>query len=317
MANAISLVTKYLPLLDEQYKMGSFSAVLDTAPEFIQATKEANKFKIAKITTQGLANYNKQTGFVAGDETLEWDEYTYPWDRGRSFQVDDMDDLESMGLAFGRLASNFNRMHVIPEIDAVRFSTYASKAGTKLNTAPTTATILEQFDAAQTQMFNDEVPQEGLLCFIRPSVMTMMQNSEKISRFLDVSTMTGTVGGKTITTKVVSFNGMRFIKVPEKRFYDQVTLETSGAGGYNPTVATAKFINYMIIHPSAVFQDKKHEISRVWAPNRAKAAGTDGVNPNANAWKFDYRLYHGAFAYSQKSKGIYLNASDLVSGGDS
>lgn len=315
MANAIELVTKYLPILDEQYKMGAFSSVLDTAPQFIRATRAANKFKIAKITTQGLANYSKQDGFVAGDETLEWEEYTYPWDRGRSFQVDNMDNLESMALAFGQLAGNFNRYHVIPEIDAVRFATYAKAAGTTVATAPTAATILDMLDAAQLAMFNAEVPEEGLLCFIRPSVMQMMQNSEKITRFLELTTMTRNIGGREITTRVQSFNGMKFIKVPETRFYDSVDLQNTGAGGYIPTATTAKFIDFLVIHPSAVFQDKKHQIARVWAPNRAMAAGTDGVNPKADAWKFDYRLYHGAFAFKQKTKGIYVCTSTEVSGG--
>lgn len=66
MANAIDLVLKYLPILDEQYKLESRSAILDTPPAFIRETAEANKFKIAKITTQGLANYSRGTGFVDG-----------------------------------------------------------------------------------------------------------------------------------------------------------------------------------------------------------------------------------------------------------
>lgn len=315
MANAIDLVLKYLPILDEQYKLESRSAILDTPPAFIRETAEANKFKIAKITTQGLANYSRGTGFVDGDETLTWEEYTYPWDRGRSFQVDNMDNLESMALAFGRLAGNFNRMHVIPEIDAARFALYASKAGTKVTTKPTEATILDMFDDALEKMDDAEVPEEGRICFLRPAISKMIQQSPDLTKSLDVDVSTSTVGGRSITTKVVSYNGMRLIKVPSTRFYDSIALTAGGAGGYTPTAETGKFLDFLIVHPSALFQDKKHEISRVWAPNRALAAGTDGVNPKADAWKFDYRLYHGAFTYSEKSSGIYSCASTLVSGG--
>lgn len=313
MANAIDLVLKYLPILDDQYKMESKSAILDTPPEFIRATSEANKFKIAKITTQGLANYSRETGFVEGTETLTWDEYTYPWDRGRSFQVDNMDNLESMALAFGRLAGNFNRMHVIPEIDAARFALYASKAGTKVATTPTKETILGMLDTAQSQMDDDEVPEEGRICFIRPAIDLMITQSPELSRQLDVSTATVQMGGRTVTTRIVMYNGMRLIKVPSSRFYDSVTLAASGEGGFTPG-GSAKFLDFLIVHPSAVFQDKKHEISRVWAPNRAMAAGTDGVNPKADAWRFDYRLYHGAFTYTNKTKGIYACASTAVGG---
>ena len=46
MPNMIELVTKYLPVLDAQYKMESRSAILDVAPEFVQATRDAKKIKI-------------------------------------------------------------------------------------------------------------------------------------------------------------------------------------------------------------------------------------------------------------------------------
>lgn len=312
MANAIQLVTKYLPILDEQYKMESRSAILDTAPQFIQATRDSNKFKIAKISTQGLADYSRSTGFVDGDVELTWEEYQYPWERGRSFQVDNMDNLESMGLAFGRLSGDFNRMHVIPEIDAVRFALYAGKAGTKITTAPTEATILDMWDEAQQKLDDAEVPESGRICFVRPEIMKMAMQSPDISKRIDVSTGTMTVGGRSISTKILSYNDMRLIKVPSNRFYDSVTLSNTGAGGYAPTTSTGKQLDFLILHPSAVFQDKKHEVARVWAPNRSLAAGTDGVNPKAEAWKFDYRLYHGAFVYGNKTNAIYSCASKVA-----
>ena len=315
MANVIDLVTKYLRVVDEQYKYESCSAILDTPASFIRETQEANKFKIAKITTQGLADYSRATGFVDGDETLNWEEYTYPWDRGRSFQIDHMDNMESLGLAFGRLIGTFNRTQVVPEIDAARFSLYASKAGNKITTAPTSENILELLDTAQETMDDAEIPEEGRICFMRPTVYTALLQSPGINKYLDVETSTMTRGGREVTTKIYSYNGMRLKKVPKTRFYDSITLQASAAGGYIPTASTAKYIDFMIIHPSAVFQDRKHMVSRIWAPNRALAAGLDGVNPKADAWKFDYRVVHGAFAYSQKSSGIYLAASTLVSGG--
>ncbi|MEG2037922.1 MAG: hypothetical protein RRZ93_08020, partial [Ruthenibacterium sp.] len=45
------------------------------------------------------------------------------------FSVDNMDNAETAGLAFGRLAGEFIRTRVAPELDAYRFAQYASKAG--------------------------------------------------------------------------------------------------------------------------------------------------------------------------------------------
>lgn len=318
MANAITLVTKYLPVLDEAYRMSSRSAVLDTPPQFIRATREANKFQIATLTTAGLANYSRATGFQDGDVNLTWNEYQYQYDRGRSFQVDAMDNLESMSLAFGRLAGTFMRESVVPEIDATRFALYASKAGTKVTTAPTAATILDMLGTANATLDDAEVPDEGRVAFVSTKVFQMVTESPDITKYLDVEERTLQYAGKRVSTKLYYYNGLRIIKVPAKRFYDSIALDagsTSSTGGYAPTPTTGKYIDFLVLHPSAVFQDMKHEIARIWAPNRAMVAGTDGVNPKADAWKFDYRVYHGAFAYTNKVKGIYVAASTVANAG--
>ena len=48
------------------------------------------------------------------------------FDRGRMFTVDNMDNAETAGLAFGRLASEFIRTKVAPEVDAFRFASYGA-----------------------------------------------------------------------------------------------------------------------------------------------------------------------------------------------
>ena len=60
MANYIELVEKYLPVLDEQYRLESRSAILDYPKEWVQDTKDAKKVKIAKIRVDKLGNYSRQ-----------------------------------------------------------------------------------------------------------------------------------------------------------------------------------------------------------------------------------------------------------------
>ena len=59
---------------------------------------------IFKISMDGLGNYNRSTGFVTGDVTGTWENFVLSQDRGRSFTIDSMDDEETIGMAFGRLA---------------------------------------------------------------------------------------------------------------------------------------------------------------------------------------------------------------------
>src|SRR5699024_3225688 len=78
---------------------------------------------------QGLADYNKQTGYVAGAVTPEYETKKCTYDRGRMFTVDAMDNIESAGIAFGRLSGEFLRTKVVPELDAWRLASYAQISG--------------------------------------------------------------------------------------------------------------------------------------------------------------------------------------------
>ena len=59
-----------------------------------------------------------------------------------------------------------------------------------------------------------------------------------------------------------------------------------------------------MVQRDAVIQLVKRRIARVWAPTKEQAAGTDGVNPNADAWKFDFRVYHDAWVMDNKIAGL-------------
>ena len=86
-------------MLDEVYKLASLTAVLDGPNELVKEGANANEILIPKMTMSGLANYNKQTGYVAGDVTLEYETKKCTYDRGRMFTVDAMDNIESAGVA--------------------------------------------------------------------------------------------------------------------------------------------------------------------------------------------------------------------------
>ena len=70
MANAIELAKKFIPMLDEVYKLSSLTAVLDGAAELAQQGANANELIIPKLDMQGLGDYNRNSGYVSGDVTL-------------------------------------------------------------------------------------------------------------------------------------------------------------------------------------------------------------------------------------------------------
>ena len=122
MANNIELAKSYVPLLDEVYKNASLTSDLDGATELVQAGANANELIIPMMEMDGLANYNRNGGYVDGDVTLTNQTVACNYDRGRKFFVDSMDNAETAGIAFGRLSGEFIRTKVVPEMDAFRLS---------------------------------------------------------------------------------------------------------------------------------------------------------------------------------------------------
>ena len=95
----------------------------------VQAGANTNEIIIPKISMDGLADYSRNSGYVAGDVTLTNETVTFNYDRGRKFTIDSMDNEETAGVAFGKLASEFIRVKVVPEMDAFRFATYSQVSG--------------------------------------------------------------------------------------------------------------------------------------------------------------------------------------------
>ena len=301
MPNTIALAQKFLPMLDEVYKAASRTSILDATHVDIV---NANTVKVYKTSMDGLGDYSRNGGFTDGDVNGTWETLTLTKDRGRSFQVDAMDDEETIGMAFGTLAGEFIRTKVVPEVDAYRFAKMASATGiskaTAANVTIGTTDVPGLIDEGERQMNEDEVPYEGRILFISESAYAGLK--AKVIR----TTMNGENG---IDKDILTYSGMRVIRVPQSRFYTAITMKdgkTSGqeAGGYVGT-SGAFPINFMIVHPSAVCQVLKHVKPRIFPPD---------VNQKADAWKFDYRVYHDTFVYENKVKGIYLhNAATALS----
>lgn len=295
MANTFELAQNYLPLLDEVYKASSRTAILDSTKV---AIVNANTVKVFKTSMDGMGDYDRGIGFVKGDVTGTWETMTLSKDRGRSFVVDRMDNEETIGMAFGTLAGEFIRTKVAPEIDAYTFATLAGATGIDTGTAANieigTTDVPSLINEAERSMNENEVPVEGRILFISESAYAGLR--AKIERVVQ-----NDIRG--INHEVEVYDGMRVIRVPQSRFYTAITLldgKTSGqtAGGFKGTTGTGYNINFMVVHPSAVCKVVKHVLPRIFTPSEYQ---------EADAWKFDYRIYHDTFTYKNKVKGIYLH----------
>lgn len=285
MANAITKFKKYVPLLDEVYKKASVTSILDSDATLAREGANANEIIIPKIDMQGLGDYDRNSGYTMGDVTLTNETVQFNYERGRMFSVDAMDNEETAGIAYGKLAGEFIRTKVAPEGDAFTFATLAGISG--ISSAEATLTtgeeVVKALRTALTKMDEDEVPAEDRHLFITSTLYGMI---------LDLDT----TKSKEVLSEFASVN-----KVPQSRFYTVIDLKTGKSGeevgGYAKD-ASGKDINFMVVHKPAVLKFNKHIAPKVITPE---------ANQDADAWKFGYRKYGLVDVYENKVAGIYLH----------
>ena len=286
MANSIALAKVYTNLLDEVYQKSALTAVLESDATLARQGANANEIVIPKLSMDGLADYNRNSGYVNGDVELTWETVKFNYERGRAFTVDDMDNEETQNIAFGRLAGEFIRTKVVPELDAFRFATYASTvgAGSATGTLASSADVIGALRTATSAMDEAEVPMEDRHLFITPTLLGLVQDMD-------------TTKSRDVLSRFASIT-----PVPQTRFYSAIELldgKTGGEekGGFKKAELGVE-LNFEIIHKPATLQFTKHAVPKIIAPAQ---------NPDADAWKYGYRNYGLCDTYENKAAGIYVH----------
>lgn len=284
---SIDTFKAYVELLDEVYKQSAKTAVLDGDISLVQAGTGAGEIVIPKMEFDGLANYSRNSGYVKGAVTLTHETVKFNYDRGRKFVIDDMDNEETAGVAFGQLSGEFIRTAVVPEMDAFRFAAYANLAGVGKASANLSsgADVVKALRAAVNSMDEAEVPSEQRILFITPTLHGVLDDMD------------------TTSSKEILNRFSQVVDVPQSRFYDNVTLNdgtTAGqeAGGF--ATSGGSKINFMIVHKPAVLQYTKHTVDKIITPK---------ANQESDGWMFFYRAYGLADAYQNKAAGIYVHTA--------
>ncbi len=280
--NSIETAKAYSQELDKLF-------ALKSATGFFADNLFAKKFVGAKtviipdIDFQGLADYDRDTGFSRGAITVSNTSYTMQMDRARSLQIDreDMDETGIASLA-GKILGEYVRTKVVPECDAYVISKLAGLAANRSNLV--SGDIEKPFEALCTLIRNvqQEVGyDEELVAFVDGSVYAKLQNSPEISRHI---VMNDFKQGD-VNLKVNSINGVALIPVVSERMKTAYTFRKGEAGGFVPT-ANAKGVYMMVCPKKGAHLVRKTENMRVFTPEQ---------NIDADAYKFDYRIYYDVF----------------------
>lgn len=278
MANSIALMKQYVALLDKVYKKTSLTSVLDGSNDLARQGANANEILVPKMDMQGLANYDKTAGYTQGDVTLEYETLKCDYDRGRKFNVDNLDNQETANIAFGQLAGEFIRTKVVPELDAWRLSKYAATAGigSATGTLADGKATLAALRKARDTIENAEADLATCYLFINPALLGAVDDLDTTASRKALEGFAGTV------------------KVPSSRLFSDVKLTVGGAGGFVGTKAA----NFLIVDRQAVQQYQKHVVPKMFTPDQ---------NQNADAYIYTYRTVGMAQVLDNKKAGVYAH----------
>jgi len=286
MANVFEYAKIFQQELDRQVVAQATSGWMEANAGLVKYNG-GNEVKIPKIDMDGLGDYDRAKGFVEGSVTLEYETKTMTQDRGRTFMLDRMDVDESNFVATAaNVMGEFQRLHVIPEIDVYRYSSIASQAipmgAARGGYNPDPADVLSEIkkDIAEIYDVAGEIP---LVITVSMPVWAIMSNSTEIMKVLSVIDFTR----GDVKTKVRGIDENPIIPVPSARMkteYQFFDGKTPGQeqGGFQPTV-DAKNINWIICPRTAPIAVSKTDKIRIFEPDQ---------NQQADAWKIDYRKYH-------------------------
>lgn len=282
--NTIETAKIFTEALDRQMIEGATSGWMEANAGQVKYSGGC-EVKIPAVSTSGLADYDRDNGYNQGAITLTYETQKLTKDRGRQFLLDAMDVDETNFVAnASSVMSEFQRLQIIPEVDAYRYSKIYELAKTKYGKTytPSASTILSALTADISAVY-DTAGDADLVIIMPYTVANLLDSSDKISRYIDVGNFTQ---GKTDIT-VKTFNNIPVIRVPSARMKTAYTFndgKTSGqeSGGFAPT-ADAVQINWIICPKSVPIAVSKTDNFKIFEP---------AVNQKADAWLIQYRKYH-------------------------
>lgn len=300
--NTLQYSQQFQTVLDAQMLAGATTAFMEANAGQVKYDG-GDTVHIPEISMQGLAKYDRDEGFNQGSVTLKFNPYKMTQDRGRTFQLDSMDVNETNFVATaGTVMGEFQRTQVIPEIDSYRYSKIAAlaTAENKVTTGftPTATTILEKLEEEITDILDVVGENEPLIVVMSTKLRTMLNNSDKFNKFLDVTTFKNGA----VNTNVKSFNDVPILTAPSACLKTQYVFNdgktaSQEAGGFKADTA-AKDINWIIMPQSAPIAVSKTDKVRVFTPE---------LNQKADAWKIDYRKYHDLWIPKNRFAAIRVN----------
>lgn len=298
---ALNYATEYSRALSQAFPyVLNYGALYATPNNNRYRWVNAKTIEIPSISTTGRVNANRDSIAVAQrNYDNAWEPKTLTNERKWSTLVHPMDIIQTnMVTTIQNITQVFNEEQKFPEMDAYTISKVYADWGTTTDpvtgqarvadtTTLTTSNVLDVVDAMMLKMDNERVPANGRILYVTHEVNTLIKNSDKVSRSIDVES-----GPNTIDRRVNRLDEVQIIPVPAtlmKTLYDF----TAGWAIDN----SAAQINMFLVHPIAVITPVSYTFAQVDEPS----AGSEG--------KYIYyeESFEDVFILNKKSGAIQFN----------
>ena len=273
----MTLRTEKIPSLNKILKEASKTSILDMSEEIIKLIRPMLNTKFIQIPLIDMDGL--EDGYLGFRYVIK----EFKYDRYKKFILDTIDDQENGDLVFDKLVNEFIKTKVVPEVDAMRICTYAKVAEAKGNkgdaidlVTQSASVIVEELRKAINHMDEAEVPEEGRILFITPTLLNKLDDMPLTE------------------SKAILDDFAQIIEVPQSRMNMDVQLNDNGF-----TVDPAKKINFLIARKDAVIQIPKHVAPEYLSSSR---------NPDADAHVYTYRTLQLAEVRERKESHIYVSA---------
>ena len=310
MANVFEYASVFQSELDKAAVEQATSGWMELNDKLVRYNGGAD-VKIPSMDMDGLADYDRDKGFVEGSVNLKWETKTMTQDRGRQFTFDENEVNETnFVVTAAQVMGEFQRTKVIPEIDAYRYSKIASlcidkdRAGYEYT--PTESDILQKlyYDIAAVQdVVGEDTPL--VITMARP-VAAIFDMSNTLSKSLSV--MDFKQGD--VTVKVKSLNGEHpILRVGSGRMKTSYIFNDGTTGGQEKGGFTAaegaQDINWIICPRTAPIAVSRTDKVRIFDPETYQ---------KKRAWATDYRKYHDLWVPDNKLEAMWVNIKQAKAG---
>lgn len=291
MANTVNYVTQFERDLTQKYSRELLTSEMTTEKvRFVNA----NTVKMPFIEMAGYKDHSRNGGFNRQAVKNDFQTFVLKFDRDVEFFVDAMDiDESNLALSAANITNEFEEQQAIPETDCYRISKlyadYKTAGMTVDNTTLTADNILSSIDAVMEKMTEAEVPLEGRVLYVTPTVNKLLKQAKELQRYMSVTANNGAVN-----RAIVNLDGLKIKELLSSRMKTAYDF----TDGFK-AAATAKQINFILFHPKSILACDKHQYIKLWP---------EGSHTQGDGLLYQNRKYGDLFLLSNRKDGVYINA---------